>query len=121
MFLVDTPLSYAYDLVWALTEALRPLAASGAAVVAIALFTVPSLAFLGLFFLLAVVAWVSSRWTAAALPPGLPGGRVLRLMPYGTVVVAVFAPLAAGVYLLVTTAWSAAERAALRRGAAAHP
>lgn len=96
-----------------------PLGQNFAGVVAGGLFTVPSLAFVGLFVLLAAVAWVSSRRMAAALPPDLPGGRMLRLMPYGTVAVAAFAPLAAGVYLLATTAWSAAERAVLGRGAAA--
>jgi YidC/Oxa1 family membrane protein insertase len=36
-------------------------------------------------------------------------------MPYLTVVVAAFAPLAAGLYLLTTTAWTQAERTVLRR------
>jgi YidC/Oxa1 family membrane protein insertase len=40
---------------------------------------------------------------------------VLRLMPYGTVVMAALVPLAAGIYLLTTTTWTAAERALLRR------
>jgi YidC/Oxa1 family membrane protein insertase len=31
------------------------------------------------------------------------------------VVIAAFVPLAAGIYLLTTTAWTAAERAVLRR------
>jgi YidC/Oxa1 family membrane protein insertase len=42
-------------------------------------------------------------------------GRVLRLLPYGTVAVAALVPLAAGLYLLTTTAWTAAERVLLRR------
>ena len=32
------------------------------------------------------------------------------MLPYLTVVIAAFAPLAAGIYLLVSTAWSLAER-----------
>ncbi|REE95322.1 membrane protein insertase YidC [Thermomonospora umbrina] len=82
-------------------------------------FTVPALAFLGLFALLAAVAWVSSRQLARAMSADAPGGPVLRLMPYGTLAVAAFAPLAAGVYLLVSTAWTAGERAVLHRPAPA--
>jgi YidC/Oxa1 family membrane protein insertase len=40
-----------------------------------------------------------------------------RIVPYTTVVLAMFVPLAAGLYLLTTTAWTVAERAALRRRA----
>ena len=43
------------------------------------------------------------------------GPAVLRLLPYGTVVVAALAPLAVGAYLLTSTAWTVAERAALDR------
>jgi len=64
-----------------------------------------SLVFLGLFALLAAVAWWSSRQTEGPL----------RLLPFGSVAVAAFVPLAAGVYLLASTAWTAAERAVLRR------
>jgi YidC/Oxa1 family membrane protein insertase len=42
-----------------------------------------------------------------------------RALPYFTVAVAAFAPLAAGVYLLTTTAWTLAERALLQRALAA--
>lgn len=41
--------------------------------------------------------------------------RVVALLPYGTVVFAVFVPLAAGLYLATTTAWTAVEQAVLRR------
>ena len=43
---------------------------------------------------------------AAAGSPGL----LVRALPYLTVVIAAFAPLAAGIYLLTTLAWSLAER-----------
>lgn len=76
-----------------------------------------SLVFLGLFGLLACVAWISTRLIPPA-PEGTPGGRILRLLPYGTVIVAAFVPLAAGLYLLVSTAWTAGERAVLRPAAA---
>ena len=44
--------------------------------------------------------------TGAAASPGL----LVRVLPYLTVVIAAFAPLAAGIYLLTTLAWSLAER-----------
>lgn len=75
----------------------------------------PSLVFLGLFALLAVVAVVTSRRVTAEGPMG----AVARLMPFGTVAVAAFVPLAAGLYLLTSGAWTAAERAVLHRRTAA--
>jgi membrane protein insertase Oxa1/YidC/SpoIIIJ len=41
--------------------------------------------------------------------------RVMVLLPYGTLAVAVFVPLAAGLYLVTTTAWTALEQGVLRR------
>ena len=37
------------------------------------------------------------------------------MLPYLTIVIAAFVPLAAGLYLLTTTAWTAAERTVLMR------
>ena len=87
--------------------------------------------FLGLFALLALVSWaavrLARRFTAAAGAPGSaaagapaarPGGAVgalTRVLPYLTIVIAAFVPLAAGLYLLTTTAWTAAERTVLMR------
>ena len=85
--------------------------------------------FVGLFALLAGLCWLSARLgrlmtaqatgakpapgaaaaTAAATAPGSPG-LLVRALPYLTVVIAAFAPLAAGIYLLTTLAWSLAER-----------
>jgi len=62
---------------------------------------------------LAVVAWFSVRLQPKA---EVPGGKLLRLLPYGTVLATLVVPQAAGLYLLTTTAWSVAERALLRRG-----
>jgi YidC/Oxa1 family membrane protein insertase len=100
--------------------------------------------FIGLLGLLAVVAWFSARvarqaaapgagpavappslWAArrsapsarparAAKPAAVPGW-LTRLLPYTTVVIAAVVPLAAGIYLLTTTAWTTAERARQRR------
>ncbi|MFB4308789.1 YidC/Oxa1 family membrane protein insertase [Actinomadura sp. GTD37] len=75
----------------------------------------PSLVFIGLFVLLGAVAVWSSRRVSAEGPMG----AVARVMPFGTVVFAAFVPLAAGLYLLTSGAWAAAERAVLRRRIAA--
>ena len=48
-------------------------------------------------------------------------GALTRLLPFLTVVIAAFAPLAAGIYLLVSTAWSLAERRLFRRITGATP
>ncbi len=101
--------------------------------------------YLGLFALLAVVTWVATRISrnaagrqaeqapaparparpgqpaqpaAAQLGGAQPGGAVgmlLRVIPYTTVAIAAVVPLAAGLYLLTTTAWAAAERAVITR------
>uniref|UniRef100_A0AAU2JQI4 YidC/Oxa1 family membrane protein insertase n=1 Tax=Streptomyces sp. NBC_00049 TaxID=2903617 RepID=A0AAU2JQI4_9ACTN len=42
-------------------------------------------------------------------------GRVLPLLSFGTLIAAAVVPLAAGLYLLTSTAWSLAERAWLQR------
>ena len=70
--------------------------------------------FLGVFALLAGLCWLSARFgrlmmaRAAGTEPG--AGLLARVLPYLTVVIAAFAPLAAGIYLLTTLAWSLAER-----------
>nr|WP_055504328.1 membrane protein insertase YidC [Nonomuraea pusilla] len=63
--------------------------------------------------LVLVLAWWSSR--RMEVPEGQPQAvtRLMRLMPYGSVLAAAVLPLAAGLYLLVSTAWTAGERAAL--------
>lgn len=74
--------------------------------------------FLGVFALMAGLCWLSARlgrlMTAA---PGRPG-LLARVLPYLTVVFAAFVPLAAGIYLLTSLAWSLAERGAYWRRAA---
>ena len=68
------------------------------------------------------------RADKAAVRPGRSGHRAAagqlaragplgRILPYTTLIIAAFVPLAAGFYLLTTTAWTAAERAVLRRWA----
>ncbi|MGE7385428.1 YidC/Oxa1 family membrane protein insertase [Streptomyces sp. NPDC004126] len=104
-------------------------------------FGAQGLVFLGLFAAVAVVAaWsaVRGRRAAAAAPvpvsvpvvgkgkgaqPALSAeqveamrkvGGVLPLLSFGTLVTAAVVPLAAGLYLLTTTAWSVGERAWLQ-------
>jgi YidC/Oxa1 family membrane protein insertase len=48
-------------------------------------------------------------------PPRGAIGMLLRVIPYTTVAIAAVVPLAAGLYLLTTTAWAAAERAVITR------
>ncbi|WP_420117404.1 YidC/Oxa1 family membrane protein insertase [Micromonospora sp.] len=70
---------------------------------------------------LAGLATVLSRRAAAsaAVPADQPGAallaRVLPLLPYGTVLLALVVPLAAVLYLVTTTAWTVAEHVLLRR------
>ncbi|MFE2923130.1 YidC/Oxa1 family membrane protein insertase [Streptomyces goshikiensis] len=105
------------------------------------LFGAQGLVFLGLFAAIGVVAaWsaVRGRRAAANAPapvlPAAPAGKggaapavspeqveamrklggVLPLLSFGTLVTAAVVPLAAGLYLLTTTAWSVAERAWLQ-------
>jgi YidC/Oxa1 family membrane protein insertase len=100
--------------------------------------------FLGVFALLAGLCWLSSRLaqvmsaqaaTAAPAPakagpgrkakaaPSTAGavagtGTLVKVLPYLTVVIAAFAPLAAGIYLITSMGWSLAERRLfLRRSA----
>ncbi len=103
-------------------------------------FSAQGLVFAGVFVLLAVLCWLAARLArlmtvpltvppataapggagqAAPAPAGL--GALTRLLPFLTVVIAAFAPLAAGIYLLVSTAWSLAERRLFRRITGAPP
>ena len=72
------------------------------------------LVFLGVFALLAGLCWLSVRLGQLMTPqpsgPNAPGGALVRVLPYLTVVIAAFVPLAAGIYLLVSTGWALAER-----------
>jgi YidC/Oxa1 family membrane protein insertase len=89
-------------------------------------FSAQGAVFLALFVLLAGALWAAARVarTSAARPaavaaeakPAQPGGvmgLLLRVVPYVTLVIAAVMPLAAGLYLLTTTAWAAGERAIL--------
>ena len=81
--------------------------------------------FAGVFVLLAVIAWLSARGTARAPAPAGTGGTapgavavppaLTRVLPFATVAVAAFVPLAGALYLVTSTAWTLAERMLLRR------
>ncbi|MCU1413500.1 MAG: preprotein translocase YidC [Microbacteriaceae bacterium] len=73
-----------------------------------------------LFALIGVTAWASRRVNLRnALPAtSVTAARIASVvswMPFITVVFAAFVPLAAAVYLTVTTSWTLVERALLRR------
>jgi YidC/Oxa1 family membrane protein insertase len=61
----------------------------------------------------------ASATRAPATPASVPGGRAVSFMtwiiPFASLVTAAIVPLAAGLYLLTTTAWTLAERTVLRR------
>src|SRR5690242_1539962 len=86
--------------------------------------------FAGVFVLLAGMGWLSARMarragsTAAAAGTGPVAGTgagsgtvaaLVRLLPFATVAIAAFVPLAAGLYLATSTAWTLAERAVFGR------
>ena len=81
-------------------------------------FSAQGAVFAGLFVLLAAVGWLSARMARRASGPAGPGGAqaaLARVLPFATVAIAAFVPLAAGLYLVTSTAWTLAERAVLGR------
>jgi YidC/Oxa1 family membrane protein insertase len=82
-------------------------------------FSAQGAVFAGLFLLLAGIGWVTARKTRAlaapAAGPGAAPAALTRVIPYITVAFAAFVPLASGLYLATTTAWTLAERLLLRR------
>jgi YidC/Oxa1 family membrane protein insertase len=98
--------------------------------------------FLAVLAVLAGLCWLSARLARRAAPAAAPagpaapavaataadpsqapaGGKAVallgRVLPYLTLVIAAFAPLAAAIYLVTTTAWTLAERRLFLRGAA---
>ena len=66
-------------------------------------------------------AGAAGQGSGSAPRPGASSGVITWLLPFTTLVVAAFVPLAAGIYLLVTTAWTVTERAVLQRRIARSP
>ena len=81
------------------------------------LFSAHGAVFAVLFLVLAGIGWVTARRarTLNATGEGAAPGRLARLIPYLTVVFAAFVPLASGLYLATTTAWTLAERTVWHR------
>ena len=87
------------------------------------LLSVHDVLFLAVFAILAALCWLSARLAKRAAPAAAAptaatpaaaaaptAGWLTRVLPYVTVVIAVFTPLAAVIYLLTTVAWTLAER-----------
>lgn len=90
--------------------------------------TWPAAAVLGVVTLLIVVVAEITRRVLRPLPATVqstPDGkgmlRLVGVLQFGTAVAAVFVPLAAALYLLVTVAWTLAQRLILRRSFPAEP
>jgi YidC/Oxa1 family membrane protein insertase len=96
------------------------------------LLSVQGAVFAGVLVLLSVLCWLTVRagrrlstqaaGAAAAARAGsgsgggvAGAGAIAALVPYVTVVFAAFLPLAAGIYLVTTTAWTLGERAVFGR------
>lgn len=75
--------------------------------------------FAALLLLLALVAWANRRYVVLPVmkdnPAQPPALAALSYLQFATVAVAVFVPLAAGIYLLASTSWALAEKVVLRR------
>jgi len=92
------------------------------------LLSVHDVLFLGVFAVLGALCWLSARLAKRAVPAvaarttgtspdpaevlanSKAAGAVTRVLPYVTVVIAAFAPLAAALYLLTTVGWGIGER-----------
>ncbi|TDC47053.1 membrane protein insertase YidC [Jiangella ureilytica] len=100
-----------------------PLSDSWVAALGAGVLPVELAVFASVLVLLVVVAWFSSRLAqrqaSLTAPPSteveVMTARMMRVLPYGTVVVAAFVPLAAALYLLFSGAWTATERWLLNR------
>ena len=97
------------------------------------LLSVHGAVFLAVLAILAALCWLSARLakrlapapaTAAGTGPAAApadsqaAGVLARVVPYVTVVIAAFTPLAAAIYLVTTVAWTLAERRLFLRRAA---
>jgi YidC/Oxa1 family membrane protein insertase len=101
----------------------RPGAGGAAGVLAGHLFGVPLTAhllaglpvFAGLLAVAGFLAWLSSRRARRLSPVEGPLGRVARWVPYLSLAAVAWLPLAGGVYLVTSSAWTALEQRAFRR------
>jgi len=121
LFILPTVNGHANGL---LTEQLFgvPLGTSLAHLVSTGAFGLDMLVYVGLLLVIAVVAFASRRVALAfnkpaddAAPAMARVNSALSWLPFITVVFASFVPLAATLYLTVTTTWTLVERQVLRR------
>jgi YidC/Oxa1 family membrane protein insertase len=77
------------------------------------LVSTPVLVFFLVIALVAAVAWLSARQIKITEEQPELMKKIMPLLPYGSVLAALVLPLAAGIYLLVSTAWAVSERAVL--------
>ena len=121
LFILPTVNGHANGL---LTEQLFgvPLGTSLAHLVSTGAFGLDMLVYAGLLLVIAVVAFASRRVALAfnkpaddAAPAMARVNSALSWLPFITVVFASFVPLAATLYLTVTTTWTLVERQVLRR------
>jgi YidC/Oxa1 family membrane protein insertase len=77
------------------------------------LVSAPVLVFILVILLVIAVAWLSARQIKVTEEQPELMRKIVRLLPYGSVLAALVLPLAAGLYLLVSTAWATGERAVL--------
>jgi len=121
LFILQTVNGHANGL---LTEQLFgvPLGISLAHLVSTGAFGLDMLVYAGLLLVIGVVAFASRRVALAfnrpaddAAPAMARLNSVLSWLPFITVVFASFVPLAATIYLTVTTTWTLVERQVLRR------
>ncbi|MFI6790825.1 YidC/Oxa1 family membrane protein insertase [Nonomuraea sp. NPDC050383] len=77
----------------------------------------PFSVFIVVIALVTLVAWLQARRIRATLPEEQPAlmRRIMPLMPFGSVLAALVMPLAAALYLLVSSAWTYGERTVLAR------
>ncbi|MEV0149336.1 MULTISPECIES: membrane protein insertase YidC [unclassified Nonomuraea] len=77
----------------------------------------PFSVFILVIALVTLVAWLQAHRIRATLPEEQPAlmRRIMPLMPFGSVLAALVMPLAAALYLLVSTAWTYGERTVLTR------
>jgi YidC/Oxa1 family membrane protein insertase len=74
------------------------------------------LVYAGLYAIVAAVATYTYRRTRREMAGSeLPGARLMPLLSFGTLVTVAVVPLAAGLYVVTSTVWTAAERAYLYR------
>lgn len=77
------------------------------------LISAPVSVFILVILLVTAVAWLSAKQIKVTEEQPELMRKIVRILPYGSVLATLVLPLAAGLYLLVSTAWATGERAVL--------